>query len=96
MGANKLPEKVYHTPEDFATLRSSGKTNANASPTKKNLVGGEFALVPNGGGGGIRTHGPFYRITRFRVGAVMTASILLQEFIFTSTLTRHLDVGENR
>ena len=32
-----------------------------------------------GGEGGIRTHGPVIsRFTRFRVGAVMTASILLQ------------------
>ena len=34
---------------------------------------------PDGGEGGIRTHGPVIsRFTRFRVGAVMTASILLQ------------------
>ena len=34
---------------------------------------------PYGGEGGIRTHGPVIsRFTRFRVGAVMTASILLQ------------------
>ena len=33
---------------------------------------------PDGGEGGIRTHGPVIsRFTRFRVGAVMTASILL-------------------
>ena len=33
---------------------------------------------PYGGEGGIRTHGPVIsRFTRFRVGAVMTASILL-------------------
>jgi len=30
-------------------------TNPNASPIK---IGLEFGFVPNGGGGGIRTHGP--------------------------------------
>jgi hypothetical protein len=34
---------------------TNGKEKANASPTKKNWVG--FAFSPNGGGGGIRTHG---------------------------------------
>ena len=34
-----------------------------------------YRLLRCGGSGGIRTHGPFYRITRFRVEAVMTTSI---------------------
>ena len=36
-----------------------------------------YRLLRCGGSGGIRTHGPFYRITRFRVEAVMTTSIRL-------------------
>gem|GEM_PF-6393057 len=59
------PALTVNKPHYRFVCFGKSKEKANVSPTKKNR--GEFAFVPNGGKGGIRTLGGVLAHTRFPV-----------------------------
>ena len=71
-----------------------GDESQKLGKTKRKRAKNRWFLALSGGVGGIRTHGT-RRYNWFRVSPVMTTSIPLRVFIFTSALKNTSEKGEN-